>query len=225
LNDDGTKGFAGGIDGSEVVFQQSSQRRSDIRIYDTSSGHNVHVPTGVNTKEWEWGPMMSGTFMLFGRERFTRTRYAMRIILHNTATGHETVLDGARGHFGNKGPYVIPGQVNGDYATWQRCDVTNSCDVFVRKISSAHDVRLPDHGQEYAPSVASDGAVFFVRSRRGCGTEARLMRYEHGSATLVRDFARNRDSFETYAVSSTQVVREVNNCKTGDSNINLTTIT
>jgi hypothetical protein len=50
------------------------------------------------------------------------------------------------------------------------------------------------------------------------------MRYQGGTATLVRDFARNRDSSATYALSATQVVRQVDNCHTGDSNVNLTTI-
>jgi hypothetical protein len=83
---------------------------------------------------------------------------------------------------------------------------------------------VPDHGQEYSSSVSADGTLFFVRSGRECGDHARLMEFKNGAALLVRDFAKNRDSFETYAVGSTQVVREVNNCKTGDENVNLTTI-
>jgi len=84
--------------------------------------------------------------------------------------------------------------------------------------------RVPDHGIEESSSVAADGTLFFVRSGPGCGNHARLVEFKNGSATLVRDFAKNRDSFETYAVSPTQVVRQVNNCKNGDENVNLTTI-
>ncbi|MDP9296208.1 MAG: hypothetical protein M3O88_05880 [Actinomycetota bacterium] len=51
------------------------------------------------------------------------------------------------------------------------------------------------------------------------------MRYVSGTAELVRDLAKNRDTLDTYAVSQTQVERDVLNRRTGDVNVNEVTIT
>ena len=224
LNADGTKGFAGSIDGSKVIFQQTSGNSSSMRIYDTATGHYVPVRSGVNTPHWEYAPFISGNFLFFGRVYDHHGRYADKLILHNATTGHETVLDTVSGRFNRPGPYHIVGQLNGDYVTWATCLPHHGCDVFLRRISTGHVTGVPDHGLEYSSSVAADGTLFFVRSGPGCGNHARLMEFKNGSATLVRDFAKNRDSFETYAVTSTQLVREVNSCHTHDANVDLTTI-
>jgi hypothetical protein len=123
-----------------------------------------------------------------------------------------------------RAPITSSAQLNGDYVTWANCLPRRGCDVLLRRISTAHVRHVPDHGQEYASSVAADGTLFFIRSRQGCGNHARLMEYSGDSGLLVRDFAKNRDSFETYAISSTRLAREVNNCRTGDDNVSLTTV-
>jgi hypothetical protein len=63
LNADGTRGLAGSIDGTEVIFQQISGNNSSFRVYDTATGHYDAVPSGVNTPNWEYAPFLSGNFL------------------------------------------------------------------------------------------------------------------------------------------------------------------
>jgi hypothetical protein len=225
LNAQDTRGYSGAFDGPTLIFQQITKTgHSDLREYDTETEEFVPVPEGVNTAKWEADPSIYGDYILFDRSVAGRRRYTIRLVLHQISTGDEEVLDSVSGPF-RGGPNIFPGQVNGDLATWNVCSRANGCDVFLHRISTAHTRKIADQQQEYASSVAGDGTVFFIRSGIGCGTNVRLMRYASGSAEIVRMFARNRDSFDTYALSSTQLVREVDNCRTGDANVNLTTIT
>jgi hypothetical protein len=118
-----------------------------------------------------------------------------------------------------------PGPGERDFATWSACSRSAGCNVFLHTISTDHTQKIADRQQEYASSVASDGTVFFIRSGVGCGRKARLMRYASGTGDLVRDFAKDRETLDTYVVSPTQLVRDVVNCKTDDVNVNETTIT
>src|SRR5205085_5662811 len=224
LNADDMRGYNGGFDGSELIFQQISKTgQSDLVIYDTATKQYVPVPGGVNTPRWEATPTMSGDFILFSRETGRRSGFVDRLILHRISNGHEQVLASVFSDY-RRGPFIDAGQVNGDYATWDLCSRANGCDVFRHQISTDHTIRIPDRQQEYAPSVAADGTVFFIRSGVGCGTQARLMRYANGAAVVADDFARNRDSFDTFALDANRVVRDAVNCRTGDINVNLTTV-
>jgi hypothetical protein len=45
------------------------------------------------------------------------------------------------------------------------------------------------------------------------------MRDVAGTVTLIHRFAKNRDSFATYAIDSTHVLHDVENCRTGGSDV------
>ncbi len=224
LNADGTRAYNGGFDGSKVIFQQiSPQGQSDLVIYDTVTKHYDPVPSGVNTTRWEASPTMSGDYLLFSRETPGRTGFVDRLILHQISTGDEQVLRKLFSDY-RRGPFIDPGQVNGDYAVWDVCSRSAGCNVFRHQISVDHTQMLPDRQQEYASSVAADGTAFFVRSSNGCGRHARLMEFTGGTGVLVEALAPNRDSFSTFAIDATHLVRDAVNCRTHDINVNMTTV-
>jgi len=177
----------------------------------------------VNTSRWEANPSMSGDYVLFSRETARRTGFVDRLVLHQISTGHEQVLRELFSDY-QHGPFIDVGQVNGDYAVWDVCSRSAGCNVFRHQISTDHTQMLPDRQQEYASSVAADGTVFFMRAAPGCGRKARLMRFTGGTGELVESLARNRDTFSTFAIDATHLVRDAVNCRTHDINVNLTTV-
>ena len=50
------------------------------------------------------------------------------------------------------------------------------------------------------------------------------MRFSSGTGELVEALARNRDSFFTYTLDASHFVREAVNCRAGDINVNMTTV-
>jgi len=54
------QGFAGGIDGTTLIWQRARTRHSDLRLFDLAS-QTGSVPAGVNTRRWEFWPTISGT--------------------------------------------------------------------------------------------------------------------------------------------------------------------
>lgn len=218
VNAPGTRGFAGGFDGSRFIFQQISKKaQSDLRIYDTSSRHYVAVPNGVNTSRWERAPSMDGDYLVFNRDTYLRERTTYRVVLHQISTGKEVILDSITSK--GQAAYVYTGQLTGDYVTWERCTKTNGCDVYIYRISTGKTTKVPDRRQEYSPAVSSDGTVYFIRSAVGCGAHVELMRDVAGTVTLIHRFAKDRDSFATYAIDATHVLHDVENCRTGGSDV------
>ena len=224
LNAEDSRGYNGGFDGSKLIFQQiSSNGQSDLVIYDTTTKHYDAMPSGVNTDRWEATPTMSGDYLLFSRETGRRSGFVDRLILHQISTGHEEVLRELFSDY-RHGPFIDPGQVDGDYAVWDVCSRSAGCNVFRHQISTDHTQMIPDRQQEYASSVAADGTVFFIRSGVTCGRHAKLMRFSGGAGETVESFARNRDSFSTFALNASHLVREAVNCRTHDINVNMTTV-
>ena len=87
VNPPGTRGWTGGIDGTELVYTESDADRSgDLVLYDMASDSTIPLPTGVNTGRIEHNATNSGDYLLFDRDRFTRRRAVERIVLFNTAT-------------------------------------------------------------------------------------------------------------------------------------------
>ena len=150
----------------------------------------------MNTPRWEWEPSVSGDWILFGRENFKTNTYA--IVLHNMSTSETRTLDSGLGP-------RTPGQANGDYAVWTRCD--GSCDVVLEQISagSGSDVVLEKPAvttYQYGPSVTSTGVVYLARSGRDCGSNVRIVRFgpsDPAEGTVVAALGSGRDMFGTYA--------------------------
>lgn len=196
VNARGTTGWGGGIDGSRLVYQQvRNGYRSDIRLFDLET-HRRSRPAGVNTTRWEWGPTISGDWLLFARG-VTYSSSRQQIVLRNLVTGEQRVLDTLR----NKRASLEPGQVNGNYAVWTRCGSVD-CDVFRYEIAARTKTPMPRTGQVlYGPSVTASGTTYYDRGNRGCGAGTELVKTTVDGATVVLySFPGGQDVGATYAV-------------------------
>ena len=187
INVAGTKAYSGGIDGRLIVYQQVSNGQSDLRLYNAVTKHRSHPPRGFNTSDWEFGPTISGEWILFGRASVPQQRH-QQVILRNRVTGKQVILDDlVTTPTTVFSTYLLPGQVNGGWAVWLRC-VRNRCNVFRFDIATrtAHKLVNTLPGQIiYAPSVSTSGTAYFAESSAGCGHSVKLMQHLIGQTPTV----------------------------------------
>lgn len=214
------QGYMGGIDYPTVIYQQTRNGRSNLFLYDLSDGSRPPTPTGVNTVKWEWHPTISGDWLLFGRDdNASPTR---RVILHNMTTSEERVLASVT----RRTRYLVPGQVNGNWATYTRCAPV--CNVIRYDIAARTKKTLGKPAtavprEQYGASVSADGTVYLARSGRTCGSRGiRLVRYgalDPAIGTVVARLANGFDLFFSFirdnADGSTDVFYDRVRCANG----------
>ena len=194
VNARGTEGLLGGIDDGVLVYQQfrgsPGSGRSDLKLFDLGERTRRSVP-GVNTGAWEYLPSKSGARVLFGRFGGGRNR----VLLANLRKGRTRVLASA----GSRAQFQ-PGQVNGNFATWLEWRPGSRSRVHRLDIRTGDVRRVPNERWfDWAPSVTDDGTVYFGRTGRRCGSNARLMRWVPGRGTHeVVDFPRRIDISDSY---------------------------
>jgi hypothetical protein len=191
--------YPGSISGTTLVYQEYAPARneSSIRFYDLAQRRLLPTPAGVNTRLWEWNPSHSGEWLLFSRHN-GRTE---SVILMNTVTRAQIELD--RGRMPDDGNYGLAGQVNGNFAVWQRCPRgARPCTVFRYDITTRVKTQLaPPLGfLHYNPSVATDGITYLVRSETdSCGSQVELWRYPLvGEPTHLFGLPFGRDILNSY---------------------------
>jgi len=220
-----TRGMAwpGGIDGTTMIYQQDYRGNSDLHLIDL--GTKVRsLPDGVNSAKWEWRPTISNGWILFGRIWGSRpVKYS--IVLHNENTSENRVLETRRTRPARG---LDPGQVNGDFATWDVYSTrTGSGTVRLYQISTSTTTSLPlPRGKaQYAPSVLADGTFFFVRADAGvCGRHVSLWEHTGGGNVVLARLPPGYDVDRTYAVSeggseSTSVYFDRVRCSNSTSHI------
>jgi hypothetical protein len=224
VNPPGTRAWTGGIEGNQLVYQQIDGGDSDIRRANlTSIPPPISSPPNVNTDRWEWAPTIStdsngDAWILFGRQNTSSG--AQRVIAYNVDTAASRELQMTT----NFRYALIPGQVNGDWATWTSCKP--NCQVrYVNLVDASPIATVPRPSfvrHQYAPSVAEDGTLYYVRSGSGCGANVRLMRTDAGSTQRLVDLPDRRDIFTTYASDEglqTRVYYDRVGCGSGAWNI------
>ena len=147
--------------------------------------HARSAPAGVNTNRWEWQPTISGDWILYGQQWGSRPLNG-RVILHDTNTAETRVLDE---QIGKPRRLLFPGQVSGDFATWDRyTPLAHTENVFLYQISTQTKTKIPvPTGKvQYSSSVTPTGTVFYARSGVGCGTHVTLHEYASGTDTCSR---------------------------------------
>jgi hypothetical protein len=200
VNPKGTTAWTGGIDGDILVYQRVTNNRSNIRLFDLVSKTDISA-AAVNTRQWEWHPTISTDsnteqWVLFGRQNLGTG--VQRVLATNLDTGQTRSLGRV-----NRFRYVaIPGQVNGDWATWTVC--RPRCNVRFIDLSdpSSTPVPIPKPSSvthQYASSITADGTVYFVRSGNGCGKAVRIVRYDPVNHRVpVSSLPDGRDIFFSY---------------------------
>ncbi len=212
--------YDGGFDGTKVIYQLARPRegRSTIRMYDVVS-HLFSEPAGVNTGKWQYGPSMSGDWVLFARLGRHRHLY-----LHNETTTETRKIASIRKPTNR----LDPGQVNGDWAVWSTFDRSVGYGtVWNYQISTGIPGTVGSNGigkQMYAASVAPNGTVFYVRSRSGCGHHVVLREHVLGGAdTALYRVPAGRDIHKTFVVDEGggqfSVYFDRGTCSGGRSNI------
>jgi hypothetical protein len=146
--------FAPDIEAPFVIYWQNG----DLKLYRMDKGKHVALPARINTRAWERGPSISDKWIMFERERAAD----QRILLYNRKTGAMRVIAILRGDW----PLELnSGEVNGNWAVWQRC--ISTCVVVRYNIatrtktfawSAAGSLGL------FSPSVTGKGVVYAVRS-------------------------------------------------------------
>jgi hypothetical protein len=226
LNAAGTTGWGGGIDAPSVVYQQVARDNSNIKVYDLGTRVRTNPAPGVNTRDWEWHPTISGGWILFARRKYSAPK-SDQVILVNQSTGETRILDSST-HIG-----LAAGQVNGDWAVFERC--ITLCNVFRYNISTETKERLErltpdgvDPEQQYSPSVTPDGVVYLVRSVRACDDGSSFVRYfdtgDPSTGTVVGTIAPGRYVSTTFARASadgttTDVFYDRYSCRTDKSDL------
>jgi hypothetical protein len=184
VNPRGTLAAAGGLSRRLLVLAVVRGGNSDLVLVDRVT-RLMRVPKRVNTLKWEWRGTLSRNRLLFGRIEFAAHRF--QIVLADLAAGSVRVLDTVEGH----AAYVEPGQIAGRYAVWARCP-DNLCSIVRYDLATGRIVRAPNgaaySNPVYAPSVGANGAVYYARSNRRCGSGVTLLRWQPGSppGTLQR---------------------------------------
>ena len=197
VNAPGTVGWAGGIDGTRLAYQQVWKKNSDIRFFDLLARRRSS-PSGVNTKRWEWRATISGDWLLFGRGRIFN-RALQQVILRNLVTHEQRVLDSIH----NKNGMLQAGQVNGNFAVWMKCNPSPSCSVYRYDITARTTTPMPSSGQvQYGPSVTPIGTTYYGRSGPSCGASAELVKTTIDGATeLLYTLPAGKDFFSSFALA------------------------
>ena len=214
INPAGTTSPAVSIDGAMVVYQEdtSDPFDEDLWFFDPVTRTRTAPPEGVNTAKSEYEPSLSGDWLLFTRDNGDRVPLSeawVKVVLFDLSTGTDTVLKTLpRPYISN---YLISGQVNGGWATFESCRQRRGelfdCQVYLYDISAGGDpVEFANPGgQQYAGSVSSDGTVYLVRSRNRdhyvCGSHTKLVRVPVGGpAVVIASLPDGKDSYSTFAL-------------------------
>jgi hypothetical protein len=59
-------------------------------LYDISTAARLPTAPGLNSRAWQWGPTMSGDWILYGEN--SRRQDFSRVMLHNTTTDEERIV-------------------------------------------------------------------------------------------------------------------------------------
>lgn len=200
VNPQGTGAFTGGIDGSTLIYERFAEgENSDLAMVDLSTQTELDVPDGVNTDAVEFSPSISGSLLLFGRS----IRHGAEIVLFDTSTGTSEVIH-SKTRTDRRDFFLLPIQVNGNYAVWQETVVKRSNGNLVSAHAILYDIAAatktkiastdPDRPVLYGPSVDEDGVVYFGRSSAACGENAQLVsRQLDGTETVLYEFPTGRD--------------------------------
>lgn len=225
-------GWAGGIDGGTLVFQQVKRGNSDIRFFNLATRRRRNAPSGVNTRRWEWHPTISGPWLLYSRG-FAFGSGAKFVILRNLLTAEQRVLDASQ----SRTAMLQAGQVSGNYAVWTRCTTRTTCTVFRYDIATGSATQMPSTGQVlYGASVTPAGAVYYGRSGPQCGAKVELVKTTLEGTTLVLyTFPSGQDFSVSYAAplitlppgptTTTRIYYDRAVCRTGRTDVYLTTDT
>jgi hypothetical protein len=195
-----TPAFVGGLDldnsrGALLSYEAYSGQTDswDARLYDLVASQAVGIPPGVNTRNNETHPTVSGDYLLFERGGSG----PRRVILYNLLSQTPQVLWTAPPN-----GVAFADRVNGDYAVFTVCPYNGHCVVRRYQISTDDFEPLPDANRAaYSSTVTSGGDVYYViGDPRRCGVNTQIHRWTGGrSAPRIEQIPNGIDVSSTWA--------------------------
>jgi hypothetical protein len=227
------QGWDWGLDAAAttIAYQTNPNGNSDIKLYNWTTGKRSDAGSLVNTPRWEYQPSNSANWLLFARLNTSASPDVRSVYLVDTATQTAKRLDRFRG--GPKAGNVWIGQVNGDWAAWEKDTNHYRNDTVYRYQVSTGQTEQIDHPSDrwdYASSITPDGTMYFVRTSGTCGKGVRLKSLD-ASDTLVTVYQlpAGYDVVKTFAVvngdGSTSIYFDSYRCAARRSNGNLYQVT
>jgi hypothetical protein len=229
----GAQSFSAAIDGTTVVYTESTSNGDDLWFFDAITEVRSAPPDGVNTPNLEYRPTLSGDWLLFTRTNVNRVsvlrRAWLKVVLFDVSTSGIIVLQ----RLPYRSAYLVSDQVNGDWATFESCGLDGGqyvdCQVLRYRISTEELVEIANPGlQQYAAAVSGDGTIYFARTRNrdhwACGSHTSLVRYPVGGPGVVFALLPDgRDTLQTFAFDetggSTTMYFDRLTCRNGQSGI------
>jgi hypothetical protein len=174
-------GLGTGIDGHTLVYTQVHRTKSDLRLFDLTTRTLRKPPAGVNTKNLEDEPTISGKWLLFHRlERGSSP--GQQVLLRDLTSGATRVLSSVPGRLG----FLEAGQVNGDFAVFTQSKNGTRFNVWLYDITAKTLTEIPNPLQKLhsSPAVNPFGTVYFEQSGAACGSNATVEEYPIGGPML-----------------------------------------
>ena len=232
VNPLGTQSHTATIDGTTIVYEEHDAPGADGDLwrYDAATEVRSAVPSGVNTRNEEYRPSLSGDWLLFTRDNLGRVPIRdawVKVILFDLTAGTGTLLEKlpARSNF------LQSDQVNGDWATFESCRFRRGeffdCQVYLHDISGGGTTHVPNPGlQQYGGAVSDDGTVYVSRTRNrdhwNCGSHTRIVRMDGGNGTVIATLPDGRDALTMFALDaagSTTLYFDRLRCRNGRTGI------
>jgi hypothetical protein len=161
--------------GDTLIYTRLVPGDDDIRIYDIDDGVHRAVSGLINDSADQRYATLSENHILYGRAPANQL-FIKRIILFDILTSSSTVLDVAPTN-----GLVYPGTVNGDWASWTKCSLSD-CSAWRYRISTETKTEVPSSARfVYTSAVGEDGTVWYMQSGNGCGVNVKLRRHTPGS--------------------------------------------
>jgi len=163
LNAAGTGGNVGGIDPgtNTVILQQWNRRRSGIYFYDLDTDVRTKA-AGVNSKKWEWNPLISSTFIVYALEHLRHGDWYTSLKVFRRDNSVTRALGTWRA-----GPNeMFPGSAGDRYVTYTVCN-RRTCFAYLYDWETKTKQRIPTENRkaQYAPVIdESNSTVYFTRS-------------------------------------------------------------
>ena len=209
INPTGTTSFGAAIDQTRIVYEEVDHPDTDLYFTDALTPDRQPPPDGVNTRATESRPSLSGDYLLFTRSNDNRVGFNKswrRVVLFNLMTGEETVLRERM----TRRTYLISGQVNGDWATFEACRFNRdvgftNCNLFRYEISAADLTKIENPGQQqYGGGVSDDGTVYMIRTGNKeywfCGLHAKIIRVPlTGPSEVIARLPDGKDALTAFA--------------------------
>jgi hypothetical protein len=228
VNPEKTRGYAGAIDGTTLIYQQVNKGQSDVKMYDINAQTRSNPPTGINTSEWEYFPQITPDWILFLRSGHGSDRV---MLYDRNLGGAPQQIDSVNWNRSGTAS-IFAAQMNGNYATWTKCTSSTVCKVRIRDLSAGtiRTIVPPAGKMDYASSVGTDGTVYLVRSgNTKCGVGVRLRAISPlGVDSLLVEFSPGVDVIETSTHStgmSDEVLYGKYRCSAGSSHADLYQVT